>query len=107
MTSNKPSFAVPGSTASGIASGRQLVELTTATGLVFSMTAAARPLVILESVHAVPAVALGTPPPRTLEEAADELDRHIARKRLAEINENPAWLVEGEQLRERLAQIKP
>ncbi len=101
MTSNKPSFAVPGSTASGIASGRQLVELTTATGLVLSMTAAGRPLVILEPLQGAPVVAL------TLEEAADELDRHIARKRLAEVNELPARLIEGEQLRERLEQIEP
>ncbi len=100
MTSNKPSFAVPGSTASGIANGSQLVELTTITGLVLSMTAAARPLIVLEQGAPVD-VAL------TLEEAVDELDRHIARKRLAEINENPARLVDGEQLRERLARIKP
>jgi len=98
MTSNKPSFSVPGSTASGIASGRQLVELTTVTGLVFSMTAAARPLIVLEPSQAAPVVAL------TSEEAADEVDRHVVRKRLAEIT---ARLVEGEELRERLARIEP
>jgi hypothetical protein len=96
MISNQPR-----STASGIASGRQLVELTTATGLLLDMTAAPRPLVILVPIQTAPAVML------TLEEAADELDRDIARKRLAEINETPARLVQGEQLRERLARITP
>jgi hypothetical protein len=77
---------MPGLTTSGIASGRQLVELTTTTGLLLNMTAAPRPLVIL-----------------AWEEVADELDRYIARKRLAEIAENPARLIVGDQLRERLA----
>jgi hypothetical protein len=103
LTSNKPLFiAVPGATASGIANGRQLVERTTATGLVFNMTAAPRPLVIQVPLQEAPVdVALA------LEKAADELDRDIARKRLAEINENPALLIKGEQLHERLAMIKP
>jgi len=96
MISNQSPF-----TASGIASGRQLVELTTATGLLLDMTAAPRPLVILVPFQAAPAAAIA------LEEAADELDRDIARKRIAEINENPALLIEGEQLHERLAMIKP
>jgi hypothetical protein len=96
MISNQPPFT----TASGIASGRQLVELTTATGLLLDMTAAPRPLVIFVPFQAAPAAVLA------MEEAADELDMDIARKRLAEINETPARLVQGEQLRERLAMIK-
>jgi len=65
MISNQPPFtALLGSTASGIASGRQLVELTTATGLVLDMTAAARPLVIFVPFQAAPAALIA------LEEAA-------------------------------------
>jgi hypothetical protein len=102
MTRNRQQFPIPGSTASGIASGRQLVELTTATGLSLDMTAAPRPLVIYVPLQGAPVdVTLA------LENAADELDRDIARKRLAEINENPALLIKGEQLHERLAMIKP
>jgi type I restriction enzyme M protein len=37
----------------------------------------------------------------------DERDAEIARKRLTEIKENPGGLVQGDQLRDRLAGIKP
>lgn len=96
-----PLVAVPGSTASGIASGRELVELTTATGSLLDMTAAWCDLVILVPSEETPIVA------PTLEEVADELDREIVRMRLAELMENPARLIEGDQLRERLAGIRP
>ncbi len=103
MTGNKPSFvALPGATASGIANGRQLVELATARGFVLNMTASPRPLVILIPLQEAPVDAV-----LALEKAADELDRDIACKRLAEINENPSLLIKGEQLHERLAIIKP
>lgn len=102
MTIYRPPLSVPGSTASGIASGRQLVELTTATGLLLDMTAAPGGLVILVPLQEAPVDVTFV-----LEEAADEIDRDIARKRLAEINETPARLIEGEQLHERLARITP
>jgi hypothetical protein len=90
-----PVTTTPGLTSSGIASGRQLVELTTATGLLLDKTAAPRPLVILQGS---PVAAL------TLEEAADELDRDIARKRIAEIEANPEKLIRGATLEKKLKQ---
>ena len=82
-------------TSSGIASGRQLVELTTATGLPLNMTAAPRPLIIVESFQAIGVSAL---------EEADELDRDTARKRIAEIEANPDKLLRGARLEEKLKQ---